>query len=340
MLFGLVLAGLRLFAASQRVIGWILVSAAVAGLLHPLVGFLARRIPRGFAVLVVAVGVLGSLAGVGYLVVDDVAAELRALQRAAPARAAQLEEEGRFAEVAREARLEERTRSFVREVPERLRGGTPAEAFRAAATRGLAFLATGVLTLFFLLHGAKLARAAVDQVHDPRRRARLERVGLRAGKRAFGYARGALATGVLAGVVAYAVARAAGVPGPAPLALWVALWDLVPVLGAAVGAVPIIVLAAVDDPVRGAVLAVVFVAYQVVEDLVLQRWVERRTLHLGPFLTAVAAFAGLELYGLGGALLAVLAVAVAVAVLDDLADDEEPDQTSDAEVPAGASPTP
>jgi predicted PurR-regulated permease PerM len=202
-------------------------------------------------------------------------------------------------------------------VPERLRGGTPAEAIRSATTRGLAFLAVFVLTVFFLLHGPKLAAAAAAQVHDDGRRALIERVGAAVHRRAFGYARGTIAMAALAGGVAYAIARLAHVPAPAPLALWVALWDIVPLLGATVGAVPIVAFAGVNDPTRGLVVLVAFVVYQVVEDLVLQPRLERATVRLGPFLTAAGGFAGLELYGLSGALLAILGVAIAAVALDE-----------------------
>jgi predicted PurR-regulated permease PerM len=136
-------------------------------------------------------------------------------------------------------------------------------------------------------------------------------------ERAFGYARGTLAMAALAGIVAYALARAAGVPGPAPLALWVVLWDAVPLIGAVIGAVPMIVLAGVIDPTAGILLLVAFVVFQVLEDIFLQRRLERSTVRLGPFLTAAAGFAGLELYGLTGALLAILAAAIIVVALDE-----------------------
>ena len=51
----------------------------------------------------------------------------------------------------------------------------------------------------------------------------------------------------------------------------------------------------------------------------LQRRTEKHTLKVGPFLTVAAGFAGLELYGLGGALLVVLIVVLVVAVADELA---------------------
>lgn len=318
-MFGAALAVIRLVMASQRVIGWICAAAAIAGLLYPLVAWLSRRMPRGIAVAVVAVATVGSVAVVTYGAIDGLVRETRVLQQAAPRRAAEIERSRRFGDLARDVDLSERVKRFVDEAPERLRGGTPAEALRSAATRGVAFLATGVLTLFFLLHGPRLAAAATRQVHDPRRRDMLERAGLCAYRRGFGYVRGTIAMSVAAGLFSYVVARVADVPGPAPLAVWAALWDAVPVLGAFVGTLPIVVLAAAVAPAKGIVLAGLFLGYQLLEAVVVQRRVERRTLRVGPFLTVTAGFAGLELYGLGGALLVLLVVVLAVAVADELA---------------------
>ena len=319
-LLGMTLGLLGLVAASRRVLGWMAAAATIAGLVHPLVARLGRLVPRGVAVAAV---VLVSLATVGlaaYRVVDDVRDQTDRLRTSAPAAARRLErDDGRVGELAREAKLAERTQRFVDEVPERLRGGTPAQALRSAATRGVAYLATGILSIFFLVHGPKLAAGAARQIRDTAQRARVERVADAAFTRGFGYARGTLAMAILAGVVGHAVASAAHIPGAAPLGLWMGLWDAVPYFGAVLGALPIVVLGGVGHPERGVTLALVFVAYEVVETLLLQRRLERRTVRVGPFLTSASAFAGLELYGLGGAALAVLATALTVAALDELA---------------------
>ncbi|MBW3555470.1 MAG: AI-2E family transporter [Actinobacteria bacterium] len=316
---GITLVLLRVLASAERVVAWALIASSVAALLHPAVEWLERRMPRGLAVLLVAVTTLVAIGGVGYGLVGGLVRETRNLQRQAPRLAAELERSGRFSEAATELDLSERVAGFVDSVPERLRGGTPAEAVRAAATRGLAFLAVAVLTLFFLLHGPRLAAGAARQLHDEGTRARASAVAGAVYRRAFGYARGTLVMSGLAGLLGYGVARAFDVPGPAPLAVWVALWDAVPVLGAVVGALPIVLLATAADPAAGAAVAVVFMAYEVFEYLVLQRPLERRTVRVGPFLTTAGGFAGLELFGLAGALLAVLGLAVGAVVLDELA---------------------
>jgi predicted PurR-regulated permease PerM len=336
-LLGATVVALRVLASSERVVGWIVAAAVLAGLLDPYATLLSRKLPRGIAVLLVAVFVVGAGSTITYALVDGIVREYNEISVAAPAQARRLEERGRFHESLRQFELSTRVERLVKDAPLRLQGGTEADALRSAATRGVAFVATGILALFFMLHGRRMAASAAEQVHTPARRQRLERVAVAAFHRGFGYARGSMAMSMLAGLTAWGLGSWAHVPGPAPLALWVALWDVVPVIGAAIGAAPIVGLAAINSPHWGIALGVVFIAYQLAEWLVLQRWIDRRTVHVGPFLTVVAGFAGLELYGVGGALVALLAVALAIAALDELAPPED-DRAAFAEAAEGADP--
>jgi len=321
---GLTLVGLRTAVAAGRVLGWIAAAASLALVLTPVVDWLHRWLPRGLAVLVVALVILGGAGLSGYVIGASLVRQYEGVRQAAPRAADRLERSPRYGDVATEARLSERTREFVDAIPERLRGGSPAEAVRAAATRGVAFIATGILGLFFLLHGPKLLRGAVRQlpseVHE-----RVRHIGGRAADRASRYALLTLVEAVVAGVVGYGVARALAVPGAAALGLWLTLWAVVPLVGSFVGALPIVAIGAAQQPWHGAAAAAFFVAYQVVEGTLAQRRIDRHTLRLGPFLTTLAGAAGLELYGLGGALVLTLALALAVATLDEIASRRAPD---------------
>jgi predicted PurR-regulated permease PerM len=133
-------------------------------------------------------------------------------------------------------------------------------------------------------------------------------------------------------LAAYLAARLADVPGPAALGVWVGLWDLVPLAGALIGALPIVVLAAATSTERAVVLALAFVAYQVVENILVERSVERSTVRVGPFVTLAAALVGVELSGVAGALLAVLAATMAVTAADELA--AGPEELQEQEEPA------
>jgi predicted PurR-regulated permease PerM len=120
----------------------------------------------------------------------------------------------------------------------------------------------------------------------------------------------------LAGLLVVATARVVHVPGAVPLSLWAALWDIVPMLGAVIGGLPVALLAAALSPTTGVVVLLVLLAYQVIEAMFLQRRLERGSVHIGPFLTLVVASVGLELYGIGGALFALFATSVAVGVFE------------------------
>ena len=317
-MLGVTIAALATIAASGRVIGWIAAAATFAGLLSPIVQALDRRLPHALALALVVLTTLATAGFIGYRVVDDVNTQLHELQSALPRAARAIERSERFGETARDADLSERVSDFVNELPERLRGGSVQQALRSAATRGVAFLATAVLTIFFLIHGPRLLDAAARQLsREHERRART--VGSSVYSRSWRYVAGSLAMAIMAGFLAYGCAMALDLPGAAPLALWMSLFDLIPVLGVVVGALPLVLLAAATSPAwQTAIVALVLIGWQVFETLYLQAQVERRSLHVGPFITIAVAMVGLELYGIGGSLVALVGAVVLLATADEV----------------------
>ena len=315
---------LRIADGSQRVIAWILIAAAVAALVSPLVDLFDRWMPRGLAVTLVALLVLGAVGGFVYGLVDDIVDQTRRLERAVPERAAELEESGQFSDLAQELELEERSRRLIEAIPERLAGASSTQtAIENTTERALAFLAIAIMTLFFVVYGRSLVDASIRQFPDPETRGRYERIVQRGVTRGLWAARGTLLLAIVAGFVAYGLAHLAGVPGPVALATWAALWNIVPVFGFVIGTAPIVVLAGANSVRTAALLAVAFIAYEVLESLVFRRWLRRHSLRLGGFITALAAFGGLELYGLSGALLGVLGAALVVGGLSEYARQED-----------------
>jgi predicted PurR-regulated permease PerM len=317
------IAALAMLSASTRVMGWVLTAATLAALLHPIVTALAQRMPRGLALALVVLATLAMAGSVAWKVVDDINDQLKELQRALPEAAEEIEESDRFGEAAREADLAERVEVFVAELPARLRGGDVDDALRSAATRGVAFLATTVLTIFFLIHGGRLLSSGADQLRADRRD-RVKQVARRSYPRAWKYIVGTIGMAMIAGLLAYACAQALDLPGAAPLALWMALVDVIPVIGVVFGALPLVFLTAVTSPGwQTAAVALVLLGYQVLETTVLQVRVERHSLHIGPFVTLAVTMVGLELYGIGGALMALIAAVAVLAAADEIVEPAE-----------------
>jgi predicted PurR-regulated permease PerM len=93
----------------------------------------------------------------------------------------------------------------------------------------------------------------------------------------------------------------------------------VPVLGVVLGAAPLVLLVAATSPWwQTALVAAVLIGWQLIEVLYLQKRVERASLHIGPFVTLAVAMVGLELYGIGGALVALVGTVVLAATLDEV----------------------
>jgi predicted PurR-regulated permease PerM len=305
---------------SKRVIAWVLVAGALAVLLYPAVEFGSRFMARGIVVLLLLIAALSSIGFVGYRIVNDVSQATDSLQQAAPRRAAELEKNS---EILRQVHLRRRVQNLVDDLPNRLTGGSGTKVIESAATRGVAFVAGTILTIFFTVYGPRIVGAGLDEIRDPKRRRRVERVLVHGTRRGLDYARVKLLEAIVGGVLAYVIARAANVPGPAALGVWVGFWTLLPVAGVLVGALPIVLFAGAASQTRAIVVGLAFVAIGIAE-YVLTRYTERETVHVGSFLIVFAAFGGLELYGLTGALLGVLGVIVLVGILDELrrADEE------------------
>jgi predicted PurR-regulated permease PerM len=311
---------LEILQDAERVIAWMFASMAVAALVYPAVEWLAhfRFIPRVAAVLITAIVILGSIGFVGYRIVNDISNATSSLQDAAPKRAAELERDSDFW---REIKLKSRVTKLVDEIPTRLAGGEPTEALKSAVTRGVAFLAGVILTIFFILYGARLIEGGLGLITDDAARTRASTVLHQGSRRALFFARVKLWEAAVAGFLAYSIARLAGVPGPAALGVWVALWSLLPVAGVLIGALPIVVFAAASSTNRALVVAGVFVLIGIADWLV-TRWLNRRSVEVGSFVIVLAAFGGLEFYGFMGALLFVLGAILFMAIVSEIGPEE------------------
>jgi predicted PurR-regulated permease PerM len=120
-----------------------------------------------------------------------------------------------------------------------------------------------------------------------------------------GYVSGNLLISLVAGTAAYIALIVLGVPYAGALALVVAVFDLLPMVGAFIGAGSAILVALTVDPMKAVILAVYFLIYQQIENNILQPVVYGRSVRLHPLFVFLAVLAGGDLLGIIGALLAI-----------------------------------
>jgi predicted PurR-regulated permease PerM len=135
-----------------------------------------------------------------------------------------------------------------------------------------------------------------------------------------GYVGGALAQSAIAGIAAFTVLSILGVPSPLALAVLIALLDLIPLVGATVGAFIVAIVTLFTDFPTATIVWVIFaILYQQFENYVVQPRIQGRAVKLDPFVIVVAAIFGGTLMGVVGALLAIpVAAALQIGVREFL----------------------
>ena len=131
---------------------------------------------------------------------------------------------------------------------------------------------------------------------------------------------GNLLTSLIAATAASVFLAILHVPYAIPLGIIIGLTDLIPMIGATLGA--IIVTSATliyTGPAKAIIVLVFFVIYQWIENNTLQPMVYHRTVQISPLLAMFAALCGIRLGGLVGALFAIpLAASAQILVKDRL----------------------
>jgi predicted PurR-regulated permease PerM len=280
----------------REVILMILVAGFLALILNPLVVALQRwRIRRrGWAVTIVIVWAtlvfVGLLAAFGYPLTNGLthfSHELPGYVQAAE------HGSGWIGQLVRRFHLQ----SWVNHNAPKLQslGATlakPALTVGKGAVSLLATLATiFALVVLFQLEGPKMRRWLLDLM-SPERAAYCTRVAGEISQSVSGYALGNLLTSLIAGLVVFVTLTVLGVPFPLLWAVWVALVDFLPMIGGALAGIPTVLFALGHSLTAGIVTAAAFVAYQQLENHVLNPVVMSRTVNINPLLVLLAILVG------------------------------------------------
>jgi predicted PurR-regulated permease PerM len=172
-----------------------------------------------------------------------------------------------------------------------------------------------VLSLFLMGAGPRwLERWAAR--HEPDRAEWWRRLFSRIGNAVGNYVAGALLQATVAGATSWLVLAILGVPYALPLAVVVFVLDLVPLVGATLGAVLVgIVTLFSDFPIDTIVWVVWAIAYQQIENTVIQPRIQARAVQLEPLIVLIAVLFGSTLFGVMGALLAIpVAAAIQITI--------------------------
>ena len=300
----------------RNVLLLVLVAAVFAVGLDPQVRWLQRRrLSRGWAVTVILLLSVGLLVLFAWLVIPAAVRQTQALASHTPDYLDRLQHTTGFLGTLQQKydlgqRLKETTAQLPAFALKKIPGITA-----SAGSSVFSVLTVAVLTVYFLVglprgQAAATALLAGQRTHGDRNVRILEESLARIG----GYVSGNLLISIIAGTLAFAVLELLGVPFAAALGFWVAIADLIPSVGAMLGAVLCVIVALSSSGADGIAVAVYFVVYQRIENYFILPRIMTKAIDLSAPTVIVTLLVGASLAGLGGALIA-LPVAAAVKVV-------------------------
>jgi predicted PurR-regulated permease PerM len=295
----------------RKPISWLLISVFLAVALSPPVNYLNRSMRRGFAITLTYLGLLLVPILLIALIVPPLISEANNFADNVPRYADDVTEFVQDNETLRELNQDYDITSRLEEeagkLPDRLGGaaGTLRDIGFGIVNSLFAGLTILVMTAFLLGSGRGWTDAIIAS-RPEQQRDRLRRARDNMASAVSGYVAGALTIAVIAGIATYIVLLILGVPFRGPLAVIAGLFSLIPLVGATIAAVLIGIVTLFEDfPTATIIWAIWAVVYQQLENHLIQPQIQKRTVHVHPFITIVAVLFGATLLGVMGAIVAI-----------------------------------
>lgn len=303
----------------RRELIWIAAGLFLALALGPAVNVITRVMPRrsrGLATGVVFFIFLGLIGFLTASLVPPLIHQTQQLVEKLPTYARDLQNNpGPIGDFARTNHLADKLHQSQGEILKSLTGaGNSVVSVLSKVFSGFAALFTILAVTFFTLLEAPSWNEGFWRLVPSRRRPEFKKLTLQMHRAVTGYVNGNLLTSLIAALATTIMLTIVGVPYSIPLGILVGVLDLLPLIGASLGAVMVVAVALFASPTAAIVMAVFFAIYQQVENHILQPLVYGRTVQISPLTVTVSAILGASLAGIFGAIVAIpLAACIKIA---------------------------
>ena len=305
----------------RKPIGWVLSAAFLAVALSGPVNLLNDHMRRGFAISIVYFCLLLIPIGIGAVIVPPLVEQGNNLIQDLPSYAQDAQDFANKNSTLRgleeDYNITEKLQSEAEKLPGRI-----GDAANVLGNIGLGvvnslFALFTILVLAAFLLGS--GRGWINRMLELRPAGQAVRIRValdHMGKAVGAYVGGVLAQATLAAVLAYILLTILGVPFAAALAIVIFFADLVPLVGATIGALIVgLVTLFTDFPTATIIWAIYSVVYQQLENTLIQPQIQKRAVNVHPFIVLVSVLFGATLLGVIGALVAIpVAASVQIAI--------------------------
>jgi predicted PurR-regulated permease PerM len=307
-----VVLGLYLAYLLRKPITWIVIAGFIAIAVSGPIRFLSTKgLKRGMAIGLVYTGLILTPVLVGAVLVPPVVTQANNLADKAPAYADDVQkfvrENKRLRSLEQDYDITGQLQEQAAKLPAKLGGaaGVLSDIGLGLVNSLFAAITILILSVFMVGSGGRFLEGVISRrptEHQPMLRRTAQSIGAAVGS----YCAGALGQAAIAGVTSFIVLSILGVPYASALALIIALLDLVPLVGASIGAIVVgLVTVFTGFPTDTIIWVIWSVIYQQVENTVIQPRIQAKAVQVAPFAVLVAVLFGSTLFGVLGALLAI-----------------------------------
>ncbi|MEJ7795324.1 MAG: AI-2E family transporter [Nocardioides sp.] len=298
--------GSALLSVSSYLVLIVVAMFLAAGLNPSVEFFMNRGLKRAYAVLVVITAVLVAVTLFVLAIVPVITDQIAAITENAPGWFDQLQSNQQVQQLDEKYDIISKAKDYV------ANGDFASGVFGGVLGVGLAVLSAlantfiiVVLTLYFL-SSLNTTKDAMYRLAPASRRDRVAKLGDQVIRSVGAYVSGAFVVAMIAGITSLIFLFIVGLGEYAvALAFVVALLDVIPMIGATLGAVVVTAIGFATDPTIGIACLIFYVIYQQLENYVLYPRVMSRAVDIPGSVTVIAALIGAGLLGVVGALLAI-----------------------------------
>lgn len=321
----LFVVGVMLVMAAAQSLLIIFAAFFLAVALSPPVNYLADKMPwksRGLATAIVFIAVISIIGMLAASILPPVMRQTNQLIEQIPNYVEQVAEaEGALGGFAEQLELEDRSDQLVEQGAGRLVGaGEPIFDFlRRVSTNVVAVLTVLVLTFFMLIEGPRWLDRFWRVQSEPKKERR-QRLAMKMYRVVTGFVNGQLLIAAINALAIAIIMIILGVPFALSLAAIVGLLGLIPIIGATLGAIIVVIAGLFESITIAVILALYFIIYQQIENNVIQPAIQSRYLGMSPLLILISVVIGLNLAGILGALVAIPIAGCIQVVIQDYLD--------------------
>ena len=315
--------------AAGKVLLIFIVAAVIALILNPVVAFVQRpRIPRGLAVLIVYLAFFLTLVGLGFLLANPIANQVRTFTDNLPHIIAEANKQIESAQSELDKHgihlhLVKQGKTALQSIEQKV---SKSSGQIASSAGGLLTEAAGaifdlvlvlVLSVYMLIYGQRIG-VLVRKGMPPGDGTPADDYPTLVQRAVSRYVGGQLLFSVLMGASAGFSLYVFGLIGIFPdgrkyalaFGVFYGVMELIPYIGPILGALPAVLVALFTDPIVALWVTLLFVGLQQLEGHVVAPQVFGHTLRINPLLVIFALLLGLQLHGIVGALVALPILAI------------------------------